>query len=277
MSDLQQRTRFEPAEVEARISERWLASGLFSPDPTGHADENYSIAIPPPNITGVLHMGHALNGSIQDTLIRHARMSGRRTKWIFGTDHASIATQTQVERLLIAEGTSREEIGREAFLERCWEWRDRYGATIVEQYKRLGASCDYSDERFTLDAAYAAAVLRVFVELHAQGYIHRDYYMVNWDPGSGSAISDLEVEQREQTDTLFSIAYAIENTAEEVVIATVRPETLLGDAAVAVHPDDPRYKHLVGQYAVLPIVGRRLPIIADEYVKADFGSGALKV
>jgi valyl-tRNA synthetase len=275
--ELQSRKRYEPAEVEPELMRRWLASGIFHPQALGDAEENYSIAIPPPNITGALHMGHALNGSIQDTLIRHARMSGRRTKWIFGTDHASIATQTQVERMLIAEGTSREEIGREAFLERCWLWRERYGTTIVEQYKRLGASCDYEDERFTLDSAYAAAVLAVFVELHAQGYIHRDYYMVNWDPGSGSAISDLEVEEREETDTLFSIAYAIENKAEEVVIATVRPETLLGDAAVAVHPDDPRYQHLVGEYALLPIVGRRIPIIADEYVKPDFGSGALKV
>jgi valyl-tRNA synthetase len=275
--ELQSRKRYEHAEVEPALMRRWLDSGIFHPAPQGDAAENYSIAIPPPNITGALHMGHALNGSIQDTLIRKARMAGVRTKWIFGTDHASIATQTQVERLLIAEGTSREEIGREAFLERCWLWRERYGATIVEQYKRLGASCDYSDERFTLDSAYAAAVLRVFVELHAQGYIHRDYYMVNWDPGSGSAISDLEVEQREQTDALYSIAYGIENSAEELVIATVRPETMLGDAAVAVHPDDPRYRHLVGEYAVLPLVGRRLPIIADEYVKPEFGTGALKI
>ena len=271
------RKRYEPAAAEPALMRRWLDSGIFHPEPVGDAEENYSIAIPPPNITGALHMGHALNGSIQDTLIRHARMSGVRTKWIFGTDHASIATQTQVERMLLAEGTSREEIGREAFLERCWEWRERYGATIVEQYKRLGASCDYEDERFTLDAGYAAAVLRVFVELHAQGFIHRDYYMVNWDPGSGSAISDLEVEQREQTDVLYSIAYPLEDSDEEVVIATVRPETMLGDAAVAVHPGDPRYEHLVGRHVVLPLVGRRLPIIADEYVKPEFGTGALKV
>jgi len=221
-------TRFEPSAVEPRLIEEWLRSGLWHPEPIGDAAENYSIAIPPPNITGALHMGHALNGSIQDTLIRHHRMAGRRTKWIFGTDHASIATQTQVERELISLGSSREEIGREAFVERTWSWRERYGATIVEQYKRLGASCDYGDERFTLDSAYANAVLDVFVALYEQGAIHRDHYMVNWDPGSGSAISDLEVEQREQTDTLFSIAYAIENKAEEVVIATVRPETMLG-------------------------------------------------
>jgi valyl-tRNA synthetase len=276
-NELQTRTRYAPAEVEPQLMRRWLDSGIFHPESLGDAGENYSIAIPPPNITGALHMGHALNGSIQDTLIRYARMRGTRAKWIFGTDHASIATQTQVERLLIAEGSSREEIGREAFLARCWEWRERYGATIVEQYKRLGASCDYEDERFTLDTAYAAAVLRVFVDLYAQGYIHRDYYMVNWDPGSGSAISDLEVEQREQTDRLYSIAYPLADGSGEIVVATVRPETILADSAVAVNPADERYAHLVGAEVILPIVGRRLPVIADDYVKTDFGSGALKV
>ncbi len=275
--ELRERTRYEHADVEPQLTRRWLESGIFHPAPDGDAQENYSIAIPPPNITGALHMGHALNGSIQDTLIRHRRMAGTRTKWIFGTDHASIATQTQVERMLIDEGSSREEIGREAFLQRCWEWRERYGATIVEQYKRLGASCDYADERFTLDPAYAAAVLRVFVELHAQGLIHRDYYMVNWDPGSGSAISDLEVEPVEQTDTLYSIAYPLADGSGEIVVATVRPETMLADSAVAVNPADERYAHLVGSEVLLPIVGRRLPVIADDYVKTDFGSGALKV
>ncbi|MGD0053639.1 MAG: class I tRNA ligase family protein, partial [Vulcanimicrobiaceae bacterium] len=165
VSDLEARTRFEPAQVEPRLIAEWLASGLFHPEPLGSADENYSIAIPPPNVTGALHMGHAFGGSIQDVLIRHARMRGQRTKWIFGTDHAGIATQTQVERQLQREGTSREELGREAFIERTWRWREEYGATIVEQYKRLGASCDYEDERFTLDAAYAAAVVEVFVAL----------------------------------------------------------------------------------------------------------------
>ena len=275
--ELQARKRYEPAEVEPALTRRWLQSGIFHPPALGDAEENYSIAIPPPNITGALHMGHALNGSIQDTLIRHNRMAGRRTKWIFGTDHASIATQTQVERLLASEGTSREAIGREAFLARCWEWRDRFGARIVEQYKRLGASCDYDDERFTLDPAYAQAVLRVFVQLHSEGFIHRDYYMVNWDPGSGSAISDLEVEQREQTDTLYSIAYPLADGSGEIVVATVRPETMLADSAVAVNPADERYAHLVGAEVLLPIVGRRLPVIADDYVKVDFGSGALKV
>jgi valyl-tRNA synthetase len=277
VSDLQTRTRFEPGAVEPELISAWLESGLFHPDPDGEAAENYSIAIPPPNITGALHMGHALNGSIQDTLIRYHRMLGQRTKWIFGTDHASIATQRQVERELESLGTSREELGREGFIERTWSWRERYGATIVEQYKRLGASCDYSDERFTLDPAYADAVLRVFVELYESGYIHRDNYMVNWDPGSRSAISDLEVEEREETDTLYSIAYPLADGSGELVVATVRPETMLADSAVAVHPADERYAQLVGSEVLLPLVGRRLTVIADDYVKPDFGSGALKV
>jgi valyl-tRNA synthetase len=277
VDDLASRKRFEPREIEPRLIAEWLDSGLFHPQAEGSAVENYSIAIPPPNVTGVLHMGHAFGAAIQDALVRRARMQGRRTKWIFGTDHAGIATQTQVERAVVAGGTTRAELGRDAFLERAWRWREEYGSAIVEQYKRLGASCDYEDERFTLDPAYHDAVIKVFVELHERGYIHRDHYLVNWDPGSGSAISDLEVEEREETDTLFSIAYAIENKAEEVVVATVRPETMLGDVAVAVHPEDDRYRHLIGQTAILPLVGRRLPIIADEYVKPEFGTGALKV
>jgi valyl-tRNA synthetase len=277
IADLQTRTRFDPGAVEPALIDAWLESGLFHPEPEGEAAENYSIAIPPPNITGALHMGHALNGSIQDTLIRYHRMLGQRTKWIFGTDHASIATQRQVERELESLGTSREELGREGFIERTWSWRERYGATIVEQYKRLGASCDYRDERFTMDPAYAEAVLHVFVELYERGYIHRDNYMVNWDPGSGSAISDLEVEEREETDTLYSIAYPLADGSGELVVATVRPETMLADSAVAVNPADERYAQLVGAEVLLPLVGRRLTVIADDYVKPDFGSGALKV
>src|SRR3954469_8116757 len=264
MSDLESRTRFEPRDVEPRIMERWLDSGIFHPEPEGTAAENYSIAVPPPNVTGVLHMGHALNGSVQDTLMRFHRMLGQRAKWIFGTDHAGIAVQRQVEKALEAEGSGREELGREAFVERVWRWREDYGGEITEQFKRLGAGLDYSDERFTLDEAYAHAVLKVFVELFQQGLIYRDHYMVNWDPGLQSAISDLEVEQREETDTLYEIAYDLEGGDGEVVVATVRPETMLADTAIAVHPEDERYRHLVGRTAILPLVGRRLPIIADE-------------
>jgi valyl-tRNA synthetase len=277
MSDLESRTRYDPAEVEPRIVERWLQSGLFHPEPEGTAAENYSIAIPPPNVTGALHMGHAFQDAIMDTLIRHYRMRGRRTKWILGTDHAGIATQKQVEQALIAEGTSREAIGREAFEQAVWRWREQYGGQIIEQLKRLGASCDYDDERFTLDEHYADTVLRVFVALYEKGYIYRDRYMVNWDPGSRSAVSDLEVEDREVTDTLYYIDYPLESGSATITVATVRPETMLADTAIAVHPDDERYQRLIGQTAVLPLVGRRLEIIADEYVKPDFGSGALKI
>jgi valyl-tRNA synthetase len=277
MSDLESKTRYDPSEVEPRIEEKWLQSGLFHPEPEGTAEENYSIAIPPPNVTGALHMGHALNNSIQDCLIRTHRMRGQRTKWILGTDHAGIATQTQVERALEQEGTSREEIGREAFVERVWRWREQYGGMIIEQLKRLGASCDYDAERFTLDEGYAKAVLEVFTALYHKGYIYRDRYMVNWDPGSRSAISDLEVEDRDVTDTLFYIDYPLASGSGAVTVATVRPETMLADTAIAVHPDDERYRRLIGETAILPLVGRKLKIIADEYVKPDFGTGALKI
>jgi valyl-tRNA synthetase len=277
MSSLKDRKRFEPSDVEPRITQRWLASGLNHPEPQGTAEENFSIAVPPPNVTGALHMGHALNGSIQDTLIRYHRMLGERAKWILGTDHAGIATQTQVEKRLKSEGTSREAIGREAFIARTWEWREEFGGTIIEQYKRLGASLDYDEERFTLDDGYVEAVLKVFVDLYNKGWIYRDNYMVNWDPGSGSAISDLEVEDREVTDTLYSIAYPLKDGNGEIVVATVRPETMLADTAVAVNPHDERYQDLVGRTAILPLVGRELPIIADDYVKTDFGTGALKI
>jgi valyl-tRNA synthetase len=290
LKEFEDKTRFEPAEVEPRIAARWLDSGLFHPAPDGEAAENYSIAIPPPNVTGSLHMGHALNGSIQDVLIRYHRMRGRRTKWILGTDHAGIATQAQVEKALRAEGTSRQELGREEFVRRAWEWREHYGHTIVEQLKRLGASCDYAEERFTLDEAYHRAVVAVFVALYEQGLIYRDRYIVNWDPGSHSAISDLEVEERRERDTLYSIRYDLEggpagqgspHSSDQgggsVTIATVRPETMLGDTAVAVHPDDERYRELVGRTAILPLVGRHLPIVADDYVRMEFGTGQLKV
>ncbi len=277
MSELQSRTRYEPSEVEPRIVSRWLQSGIFHPEPEGTPEENFSIAIPPPNVTGVLHMGHALNNTIQDCLVRHRRMLGRRTKWILGTDHAGIATQTQVERALLAEGSSREQLGREAFVERVWRWREQYGGTMIEQLKRLGASCDYESERFTLDEGYARAVLKVFVALYEKGLIYRDRYLVNWDPGSGSAISDLEVEQREVRDTLYYIDYPLATGTGAITVATVRPETMLADTAIAVNPDDDRYRRLIGERAILPLVGRKLKIIADEHVRPDFGTGALKI
>ena len=279
-ADLEAKTRYDPSEVEPRIGQVWLDSGLFGPEPAGDPADNYSIAIPLPNVTGVLHMGHALNNSIQDCLIRFHRMNGPpagRTKWILGTDHAGIATQTQVEKALTEQGTSREQLGRVAFVERVWQWREDYGGQIIEQLKRLGASLDYDDERFTLDDRYARAVQKVFVALYEKGYIYRDRYMVNWDPGSGSAISDLEVEDHEVEDTLYYIDYPLASGSGAVTVATVRPETMLADTAIAVNPDDERYRRLVGETAILPLVGRKLKIIADDYVKPDFGTGALKI
>jgi valyl-tRNA synthetase len=273
---LEATTRWDPGAVEQRIFERWIEGGWFHPAAEGTPEENFSIAIPPPNVTGALHMGHALNGAIQDALVRKERMRGRNTIWVLGTDHAGIATQAVVEKELAAKGASREELGREEFEKRVWEWKEHYGSRIIEQYKRLGASCDYGRERFTLDEGYVRAVYRVFVELYRKGYIYRDLYLVNWDPGTGSAISDLEVESREVTDTLYDIAYPLEDGGE-IVVATVRPETMLADTAVAVNPDDKRHRELIGRQAILPLVGRQLPILGDERVDPEFGTGALKI
>ncbi len=274
---LESTTRWEPAATEQRIFAAWEASGAFDPPAEGTPAENFSIAIPPPNVTGALHMGHALNGSVQDALVRLRRMQGRNALWILGTDHAGIATQAVVEKELRAQGTDRHQLGREAFVERVWEWRERYGGEIVEQYKRLGASCDYERERFTLDEGYVRAVYRVFVDLYKRGLIYRDNYMVNWDPGSRSAISDLEVVNREVNDKLYEIDYPVEGTDEVLTVATVRPETMLADTAVAVSPADERYQRLIGGRVRLPLVGRLIPIIADEHVDVEFGTGALKI
>src|SRR5215208_4722277 len=274
---LEERTRYVPGDVEGAIFQRWMDAGIFHAEPEGDASENYSIAVPPPNVTGALHMGHALNGSIQDLLIRRHRMAGQHTKWIFGTDHAGIATQVQVEKKLQRENRSKEDLGREKFIEEVWKWREEYGGTITEQFKRLGASLDYEDERFTMDPEYQRAVTYVFVKLYEKGLIYRDNYMVNWDPGMQSAISDLEVVQKESQDTLFMIDYPLESGSGSITVATVRPETMLADTAIAVNPGDERYTRLIGEAAILPLVGRRLRIIADPYVKPEFGTGALKI
>jgi valyl-tRNA synthetase len=272
---LRETTRFEPAAVEARWMARWLDERLFhaEPDP---ARKPYSIVIPPPNITGNLHMGHALNGTIQDVLTRYHRMLGENACWLPGTDHAGIATQNVVEKKLRREGRTKEDIGREAFAREVWEWREQYGHTIINQLKRLGCSCDYERERFTFDEGYVRAVTKVFVALYEKGYIYRDSYLVNWCPRCGTAISDLEVAHADLPGILAYIRYPIEGGGS-VTIATTRPETMLGDTAVAVHPSDERYAGVVGTTAVLPLLGRRLPIIADERVDPTFGSGALKI
>ncbi|MGE5229274.1 MAG: valine--tRNA ligase [Deltaproteobacteria bacterium] len=272
---LQQTTRFEPAAVEARWMKHWLDEHLFHAEPDPDRPP-YSIVIPPPNITGVLHMGHALNDTVQDVLTRYHRMLGENACWLVGTDHAGIATQNVVEKMLRKEGLTKEDLGREEFVARVWEWRREYGGTIIEQLKRLGCSCDYERERFTFDEGYARAVTRVFVALYDKGYIHKDSYLVNWCPRCGTAISDLEVAYRDMPGTLNHIRYDIAGGGS-VTIATTRPETMLGDTAVAVHPDDERYTDIVGKTAVLPILGRELKIVADERVDPSFGTGALKI
>jgi valyl-tRNA synthetase len=288
---------FDPQTVEPRLYKAWEESGAFAPtnDP---AAEPFSIVIPPPNVTGSLHIGHALNNTLQDVLIRFQRMRGKAALWLPGTDHAGIATQMVVERQLAAAGNmGRREMGRDAFVAKVWEWKAESGGTIVNQLRRLGASCDWSRERFTLDEGLSAAVRKVFVDLHRQGLIYRDKRLVNWDPHFQTAISDLEVEQKEVDGAYWHFAYPLENgvtypypvafdedgkateweTRDYIVVATTRPETMLGDTAVAVHPDDERYKGLVGKTVKLPIVGRSIPIVADDYADPTKGSGAVKI
>jgi valyl-tRNA synthetase len=267
--------RYDPAAAEGPIFARWEETGVFAGGPAG--GEPYAIALPPPNVTGELHMGHALNGSFQDALIRLRRMQGRDALWICGTDHASIAVHAVIEKQLRAEGKTRFDLGREAFLERVWRWREATGATIIQQFRRLGCTLDYGHERFTMDEGYVRAVLEMFVRLHAKGWIYRDNRLINWCPTCASTISDLEVRYEHAVDTLFEVRYRIKHTDDFLAVATVRPETILADTAVAVHPADERYTHLVGKTAIVPLVDREVPIIADEYVKMDFGTGALKI
>ena len=277
---------YQPSEVEGRIYRTWEQAGAFRAGrPERAGAKPYSIVIPPPNVTGSLHMGHALNNTLQDILCRFERMRGKDVLWQPGTDHAGIATQMVVERQLMErQEKGRREMGREAFLKRVWEWKADSGGTIVNQLKRLGASCDWSRERFTMDEGLSRAVLKVFVELHRAGLIYKDKRLVNWDPKLLTAISDLEVIQVETKGHLWHLRYPIEGKSFNpddrstfIVVATTRPETMLGDAAVAVHPDDERYKILVGKNAILPLVGRKIPIIADEYSDPEKGSGAVKI
>jgi valyl-tRNA synthetase len=268
---------FDPKSVEPRLYAAWEASGGFAPisDP---AAEPFSIVIPPPNVTGSLHIGHALNNTLQDVLIRFERMRGKAALWLPGTDHAGIATQMVVERQLAEAGNhSRRDLGREAFVEKIWEWKAKSGGTITNQLKRLGASCDWSRERFTLDEGLSAAVRKVFVTLYREKLIYRDKRLVNWDPHFQTAISDLEVEQREVDGHYWHFAYPLEDGSGEIVVATTRPETMLGDTAVAVHPGDARYTAVIGKAVRLPIVNRPIPVIADEYPDPEKGSGAVKI
>ncbi|HSZ94609.1 MAG TPA: class I tRNA ligase family protein, partial [Acetobacteraceae bacterium] len=251
---------YNPSEIEPRLYDGWEKAGAFACDPNSNA-RPYAIMIPPPNVTGNLHIGHALTFTVQDTLVRWRRMQGCDVLWQPGTDHAGIATQMVVERLLAEQGTDRRDLGREKFVERVWQWKSESGGTITQQLRRLGASLDWPRERFTMDDGLSAAVRKVFVTLHREGLIYRDKRLVNWDPKLQTAISDLEVENLEVKGSLWYICYPIEGEAGRfIVVATTRPETLLGDTAVAVHSDDARYRDLVGRYAILPLVGRRLRI-----------------
>ena len=271
-------SRYQPREVEGRIYALWEAAGAFRAGRSERAKaEPYCIVIPPPNVTGSLHMGHALNNTLQDILCRFERMRGKDVLWQPGTDHAGIATQTVVERQLMERQESSRAMGREAFIKRVWEWKAESGGTIISQLKRLGASCDWSRERFTMDEGLSRAVLKVFVALHREGLIYRDKRLVNWDPELKTAISDLEVQQVETKGRLWHIKYPIENSDEFIIVATTRPETMLGDVAVAVHPHNERLKHLIGKTAILPLVGRRIPVIGDEYADPEKGSGAVKI
>ncbi len=275
---------YEPARVEGKWYQFWEKEGLF------HADENsnqeaFSMVIPPPNITGSLHMGHALNNTLQDILVRYKRMNGFTTLWMPGTDHAGIATQNVVEKQLAKEGNDRQSLGREKFIERVWKWREESGRTIVNQLKRLGSSCDWQRERFTMDEGFSRAVREVFVSLYEEGLIYRDDYIINWCPRCRTALSDLEVEHEECKGKLYYLAYPVigmrkvlpKGAKNRITVATTRPETMLGDTAVAVHPEDKRYQHLVGGKVLLPIMEREIPVIFDEYVDQSFGSGAVKI
>jgi valyl-tRNA synthetase len=278
---------YNPAHFEELLYTWWESNGYFKPELAQPDAEPFVIAMPPPNVTGALHIGHAMTASVEDLMMRYHRMNGKAALWIPGTDHAGIATQLQVERALRAEGTSREEIGREKFLERTWAWRREYGGIITKQHRRLGVSCDWERERFTMDEGLSRAVREAFVQLYEKGLIYRGEYLINWSPGLQTAVSDLEVEYQDEEGKLYYFKYMLSDSTTDrtrlkpgkdyVIVATTRPETVLGDTAVAVHPEDERYQHLIGKMVVVPVLGREIPIIADDYVDREFGSGAVKI
>jgi len=270
---------YDPTQVEEKWYKFWEENGFFTPDVKSEK-KAFSIVMPPPNVTGMLHLGHAMDNTLQDILTRFKRMQGYKTLWLPGTDHAGIATQARVEEQLAQEGTNRHQLGREKFLERVWDWKREYGGTITRQLRRLGASCDWSRERFTMDEGCSRAVREVFVELYNKGLIYRGNYIVNWCSKCHTTISDIEVEHNEREGSLWYIRYPAagsDNSQDGVVIATTRPETMLGDVAVAVHPEDERYSHLIGKTVILPLMNREVPVIADDYVDKEFGTGAVKI
>ena len=266
---------YEPKKVEDKWYSHWMKKGYFQSTPDERVP--YTIVIPPPNVTGVLHMGHMLNNTLQDVLIRRARMQGFNACWVPGTDHASIATEAKVVQKLAKEGIDKSALSRDEFLQHAWEWKQKHGGIILEQLKRLGASCDWERTKFTMDEDMSAAVINVFVDLHQKGLIYRGVRMVNWDPAAQTALSDEEVIYKEVNSKLYHIAYDIEGCDEKLTIATTRPETILGDSAICVNPNDERYKHLKGAKAIVPLIGRNIPVIFDDYVDMEFGTGALKI
>jgi len=268
--------KYSPSDIETKHYQNWEAKGYFAPD-MDLAKPSFAIQLPPPNVTGTLHMGHAFNQTIMDGLTRYYRMKGCNTAWIPGTDHAGIATQIVVERQLAAEGVSRHDLGREAFLEKVWAWKNISGGTITQQMRRVGCSADWQREYFTMDEARAQTVTEVFVRLFEQGLIYRGKRLVNWDPVLGTAVSDLEVESVEEQGSMWHIRYPLADGSDGLIVATTRPETMLGDVAVAVHPEDERYAHFIGKELVLPLTSRTIPVIADEYVEKDFGTGCVKI
>ncbi|MBW2009918.1 MAG: valine--tRNA ligase, partial [Deltaproteobacteria bacterium] len=267
---------YEPQEVEHRWYRYWEEHRLFEAETRSEKDP-YCIVIPPPNVTGTLHMGHALNNTLQDILIRYKKMKGFNVLWQPGTDHAGIATQNVVEKDLAAKGTDRHTVGREKFIELVWEWREKYGGLIINQLKRLGCACDWSRERFTMDEGLSRAVREVFVRLYDEGLIYRGDYIINWCPRCHTALADLEVEHEERDSHLYYVRYPLEKGDGHLIVATTRPETLLGDTAVAVNPEDERYQGLSGVHVLLPILDRPIPVIFDRYVDTEFGTGALKI
>nr|MBA3534875.1 valine--tRNA ligase [Ardenticatenales bacterium] len=267
---------YDPREVEVKLYQWWEESGFFRAE-IDWEKEPFVIAMPPPNVTGELHMGHAMFVTLEDIMTRYHRMTGKPSLWLPGTDHAGIATQLQVEKQLMKEGKTRFQVGREDFEEMLWEWKERYGGYITKQLRRLGASCDWSRERFTLDEGLSDAVGEAFIRLYEKGLIYRGSYLVNWSPNLQTAVSDLEVEYSTEPGTLYFFKYRLKDSDEFIPVATTRPETILGDTAVAVHPEDERYAHLIGQTVLVPMLDREIPVIGDAYVEREFGTGALKV
>ena len=266
---------YNPKNVESKWYKYWQEQNIFAPNK--ELEDPFTIMIPPPNVTGILHMGHVLNNTIQDILIRKERMNQKSTLWLPGMDHASIATEAKVTKMLKEKGYDKKEIGRDKFLEHSWQWKEEYGGKILTQLKRLGASCDWNKTTFTMDPEYSNSVLHAFVKLYNDGLIYQGERLINWDPKGLTALSDEEVIYKEKQGHLWHFKYPIKDSDEFLVVATTRPETMLGDSGVAVHPDDKRYQHLIGKSVILPIVNREIPIFADDYVDMDFGTGCVKV